>query len=64
LKNLPLLQQTKLVPISYIYTPNGVRYTKGWYETPRTSIARSRTFQGIADAMADQWGKLLPDIRV
>ena len=59
LKNLPLLQQTKIIEYTYITTPNGVRYTKGWYETPRNSIARSRTFQGIADAMAAQWSKVL-----
>ena len=56
LKNLPKLKPTDLVQISYITTKNGHRYTKGWYETPRTSVARSRTFQGIADAMAEQWG--------
>ena len=62
LKNLPLLQPTKVVPISYIVTKNGHKYTKGWYMTPRNSIARSRTFQGIADAMADQWGTIREDI--
>lgn len=55
LKNLPKLKPTNIVKITYITTKNGYRYTKGWYQTPRTSIARSRTFQGIADAMADQW---------
>ena len=58
LKNLPLLQPTNIVEKTYITTPNGVRYTKGWYQTPRTSIARSRTFLGIAEAMATQWGNL------
>lgn len=58
LKNLPLLQPTKIVEKTYITTPNGHRYTKGWYQTPRTSIARSRTFEGIAAAMAEQWGKI------
>ena len=63
LKNLPKLEPTKIVSVSHIVTKNGFRYTKGWYETPRNSIARSRTFQGIADAMANQWGKLLlPDL--
>jgi hypothetical protein len=56
LKNLPNLKPTNIVKISYITTDNGYRYTKGWYETPRNSIDRSRTFQGIADAMAGQWG--------
>jgi hypothetical protein len=56
LKNLPPLMPTEIVKITYITTPNGHRYTKGWYKMPRTSIARSRTFQGIATAMAEQWG--------
>ena len=56
LKNLPKLKPTKEVEITYITTKNGHRYTKGWYKTPRNSIDRSRTFQGIADAMAEQWG--------
>lgn len=56
LKNLPKLRPTEVVDISYITTPNGRRYTKGWYQTPRNSVDRSRTFQGIANAMADQWG--------
>lgn len=57
LKNLPKLIETNPVKLSYITTNNGVKYTKGWYEMPRNSRARSRTFQGIADAMAEQWGK-------
>jgi len=56
LKNLPPLIPTEIVKITYITTANGHRYTKGWYKMPRTSIARSRTFQGIANAMANQWG--------
>jgi len=60
LKNLPLLKPTKIIPYTHIITLNGKKYTKGWYETPRNSIARSRTFQGIADAMAEQWGSPLP----
>lgn len=56
LKNLPLLQPTEIVKVSYITTKNGYRATKGWYQTPRNSIARSRTFTGIAEAMASQWG--------
>ena len=56
LKNLPLLKSTNIIQITYITTKRGFRYTRGWYEMPRTSIARSRTFPGIAQAMADQWG--------
>lgn len=56
LKNLPPLQPTEVVELTYYVTPNGRKYTAGWYKTPRNSIARSRTFPGIAAAMADQWG--------
>ena len=56
IKGLPRLTPTKEVELTYYTTPKGRRYTRGWYFTPRNSIARSRTFQGIADAMADQWG--------
>ena len=56
LKNLPKLKPTKIVELTYITTANGKRYTKGWYQTPRNSTDRSRTFTGIAEAMAEQWG--------
>lgn len=56
LKNLPELKETNRIQITYHTTDNGFRYTKGWYDMPRTSKARSRTFRGIADAMAEQWG--------
>ena len=59
LRNLPKLIPTKIIPVSYITTKNGYRYTKGWYEMPRTSRDRSRTFQGIADAMVEQWNNLI-----
>ncbi len=55
LKGLPKLEPTKQVELTYITTKNGHRYTKGWYYTPRNSIDRSRTFPGIAKAMAEQW---------
>ena len=56
LKNLPKLKPTKIVEYTYITTPNGKRYTRWWYKCPRNSIARSKTFPGIAKAMAEQWG--------
>ena len=56
LKNLPKLEPTKIVKVTYYTTPKGRKFTKGWYFTPRNWKARSRTFQGIANAMADQWG--------
>lgn len=55
LKGLPLLKPTNVIQISYITTKNGHRFTKGWYETPRNSKDRSRSFSGIASAMAEQW---------
>ena len=58
LKNLPKLQPTKVVEVTHYITPNGRKFTSGWYFTPRNSIARSRTFQGIAEAMAEQWSNL------
>jgi len=56
LKNLPALKPTKKVKLTYYITPNGKRYTRGWYFTPRNGKDRSRTFAGIAKAMAEQWG--------
>lgn len=56
LKNLPLLKPTNVIPITYYFTPNGRRFTYGWYKTPRNGKARSRFFPGIAKAMAEQWG--------
>jgi len=56
LKNLPKLESTKIVELTYYTTPKGRRFTKGWYFTPRNWKARSRFFQGIAKAMAEQWG--------
>jgi len=58
LKGLPKLEPTDVVQITYYTTPKGRRFTAGWYKTPRTMIARSRTFEGIAKAMAEQWGNL------
>ena len=56
LKNLTELRPTKIVKITYVTTENGRRFTAGWYRTPRNSKARSKTFPGIADAMAELWG--------
>jgi hypothetical protein len=56
LKGLNRLVSTKEVELSYYITPNGRKFTKGWYFTPRNGKDRSRTFPGIAAAMAEQWG--------
>jgi hypothetical protein len=70
LKNLPLLKPTGIVDKGEFYvTPNGKKmpawmsdtnYENGkkipWDSDDLKKI-RSKTFQGIADAMANQWGK-------
>ena len=56
LKNLPKLVPADIVQITYYTTPKGRKFTRGWYFTPRNSKARSRSFKGIAKAMATQWG--------
>lgn len=61
LKNLPLLKSTNTVEPSYITTKNGKRFSKWYYETSKysgekRSSIRSKTFDGIAEAMANQWG--------
>lgn len=60
LKGLPKLKPTNIVEPEWHYFPNGKRMSKWYYETslkpPKLrGHLRSKTFQGIADAMADQW---------
>jgi hypothetical protein len=63
LKGLMPLEPTKKVKPEYVTFKSGKRMAK-WYvdavKLPKAerSNLRSRTFQGIADAMADQWGSL------
>lgn len=60
LKGLPKLIPTKLMEPEYVTYKSGKRMAK-WYaeawKLPKHErmILRSRTFQGIADAMASQW---------
>ncbi len=61
LKGLPKLTPTKTVEVSYLTTSTGKRFSRWYWETSRAKglerqQERSRTFLGIADAMADQWG--------
>jgi hypothetical protein len=62
LKNLPLLESTKVVKKEYVKTKSGKNMAKWYYYADKTkggpyrAKIRSITFQGIADAMADQWG--------
>lgn len=62
LKGLPKLNPTKVVKPKFIIA-NGKRYSPTHYYSYRDNAEqrahiRSLTYQGIADAMADQWGLL------
>ena len=55
LKGLPRLVPTKIVGKGEFYvSPSGKRLPR-WYADNKDSTIRSRTFMGIAHAMADQW---------
>ena len=58
LKGLPILQGTKFVDVKDL--PKKVRHRLHWLPPSKDRWKiRSTTFQGIADAMADQWGGLV-----
>lgn len=76
LKGLPPLISTDLVVPEKIHSKgkSGGYSGDGWYVTdengkilnwndPRTAKARSKTFHGIAEAMAEQWGNVLAERR-
>jgi hypothetical protein len=62
LKGLPLLKPTNIVDKGEVVTfASGKRMSKWFYESSQLppkerERMRNKTFQGIADAMADQWG--------
>ena len=61
LKGLPPLVPTNVVEPEWVTLSNGKRHSKWYYETSlaphnQRGHLRSRTFQGIAIAMAEQWG--------
>jgi|TARA_R110000803_G_scaffold33254_2_gene72891 site-specific DNA-cytosine methylase len=63
LKNLPPLKHTEVVEPEMITMKNGKRMNKFHYDTfklpkKERSHVRSKTFLGIAKAMASQWGSL------
>ena len=66
LKGLPTLKPTNIVSKGeVVISKSGNRMSKWYYDTSKLPIkggirakARSKTFQGIADAMASQWGEL------
>ena len=62
LKNLPPLKPTEIVDVEYMTTSTGKRFSKWYWETSllpvqERSKARSKTFLGMAKAIAQQWGK-------
>ena len=62
LKNLPELKPTKIVdPGEFITFDSGKRMPKWYSELWGNAKERSKTFRGIAEAMADQWGKVIED---
>ena len=62
LKGLPLLKPTNIVDKGEVVTfASGKRMSKWFYESSQLppkerERMRNKTFQGIADAMAEQWG--------
>lgn len=57
LRNLPLLAATGNVESFQPYVDSTSSRRRGRKGMVRNTKQRSRTFQGIADAMADQWGR-------
>jgi len=59
LKGLPKLTHTCIVDKGeFVTTPSGKKLPK-WYSDNKSAKLRSKTFPGIANAMADQWSKYL-----
>lgn len=59
LKNLPPLVPTKIVDKGERHITKSGKSLPAWYNLPPSKDRwkiRSKTFQGIADAMAEQWG--------
>ena len=59
LKNLPLLKSTDIVSKGEMHTTKGGKVLPKWYNLPPSEDRwkiRSKTFEGIAKAMAHQWG--------
>lgn len=59
LKNLPELKPTKIVDKGKRHITKSGKSLPEWYNLPPSEDRgkiRSKTFQGFADAMAEQWG--------
>lgn len=61
LKQLPLLVPANIVEIEYRISASGKKYDKWFYESSKIwppsarPLYRSKTFEGVAEAMAEQW---------
>lgn len=60
LKGLPRLVATNTVPVTWHTFASGKRWSKWYYEIgnlkgEERTMARNKTFSGIASAMAEQW---------
>jgi site-specific DNA-cytosine methylase len=69
LKNLPLLQHTKIVPRGWFAVFESGKMMPKWYydasllpQSKRSKI-RGKSFRGIANAMAHQWSKYLSALK-
>ena len=63
IKNLPLLKWTKTVECEYVSTSTWKRFDKWYWNTSKLKGTarqkeRSKTFPGIAKAIAEQWSNL------
>ena len=61
LKGLPLLKPTKIVEPEYTISKSGKKLATWYYFCDHMSMSerqkiRNRTFSGIAEGMANQWG--------
>ena len=67
LRDLPLLKPTNIVDKGeFVVFPSGKRMNKWYADSSKLSPKmrekwRNKTFQGIADAMAEQWGNYLKE---
>ena len=69
LKNLPKLKHTDVVEPEMVKMKNGKMMNKFHYDTfklPKVerSHVRSKTFEGIAVAMANQWGNITDEFKL
>ena len=64
LKNLPKLKSTNTLfkhhAPEFMRDNKGIRHSKWFMDCGFDSKKKSKTFRGIAEAMAEQWGKLPP----